>query len=393
MQVIKDNLVLRTITKSGFFGDRSVLTGEKRTATIVTIGETRCLLLVRQDLLRLVDESVSRLLAQRLELQDDTVLLDQLVVVKEIGRGTFGIVYLVVHRAKGALYAVKAVSRAKIRAFDVYESLRLEREILLQLDHLLIMKLVKTFKDAQRVYFLMEFVQGMDLFDGLRALGKVKEPDARFYAACLMLIMEHLHERSIVYRDLKPENVVIDHTGYLKLVDFGTAKVIEGRTFTIIGTPQYMAPEVILGKGYGLAVDLWSIGAMLFEFLTGSVPFGEGEDDPLVIYDKILRDNVQWPGSTNLSEKGRYFTELLLSKNEATRNIPIPKLRQDKWFFGFEWEKLLLKLLTPPFVPAVPSCTAQVKASLQQPQLIGSLPIEAEESEGVEGPEGWDQHF
>jgi cGMP-dependent protein kinase len=340
-----------------------------------------------------VDESVSRLLAQRLELQDDTVTLDQLVVVKEIGRGTFGIVFLVVHKSKGSLYAVKAVSRAKIRIFDVYESLRLEREILLQLDHLLIMKLVKTFKDSQRVYFLMELVQGMDLFDGLRSLGKVKEPDARFYAACLLLIMEHLHERSIVYRDLKPENVVIDHTGYLKLVDFGTAKVIEGRTFTIIGTPQYMAPEVILGKGYGLAVDLWSIGAMLFEFLTGSVPFGEGEDDPLVIYEKILRDNVEWPATTSLSEKGRCFAELLLSKNEATRNIPIPKLRQDKWFFGFEWEKLLLKQLTPPFVPAVPSCAAQVKVSLQQPQLIGSLPIEAEESGGVEGPEGWDRHF
>jgi len=351
------------------------------------------MVLVRQDLLRVVDESVSRLLAQRLEVQDDTVALEQLVVVKEIGRGTFGVVHLVVHRTKETLYAVKAVSRAKIRKFDVYESLRLEREILLQLDHLLIMKLVKTFKDAHRLYFLMELVRGIDLFDGLRTLGKVKEPDARFYAACLLLIMEHLHERSIVYRDLKPENVVIDHTGYLKLVDFGTAKVIEGRTFTIIGTPQYMAPEVILGKGYGLAVDLWSTGAMIYEFLTGVVPFGEGEDDPLAIYEQILRDNVKWPGTVCVSEKAKSFTEMLLSKNEATRHIPIPKLRLEKWFFGFEWEKLLLKQLTPPFVPAVPSCSAEVKSSLQRLLLVGNLPIETEEEGGVEGPEGWDAHF
>lgn len=394
VQAVKDGLVLRTITKSGFFGDRSVLTGESRTATAIAIGETRCLVLQRVELQRVVDESVTTLLRQRLELQDDTVTLDQLALVKEIGRGSFGVVYMVVHRTKGTLYAVKSVSRSIIRKFDIYESLRLEREILLQLDHLLIMKLVKTFKDRHRVYFLMELVRGMDLFDGLRSLGLVKEADSRFYAACLLLIMEHLHERNIVYRDLKPENVVIDHTGYLKLVDFGTAKVLEGRTFTLIGTPHYMAPEAILGKGYGLAVDLWSTGAMLFEFLTGVVPFGEGEEDPFAIYEKILRESVRWPGTCQVSEKAKYFTELLLCKNEATRDVPIPKLRQNCWFFGFEWEKLLLKQLTPPLVPSVPSCISEVTNCLKRVQLIGNLPVEIAATEnGPAEPEGWDQHF
>ena len=394
--VLKDATILRTITKNGFFGERSVLTNETRTASVMAVGDVQCLVLHRMEFMRVVDEAVSKLLTHRLELQDDTVTLPQLLLVKSIGRGMFGHVYAVTHRTKGTLYAVKMVTRTKIRAFDLFESLQLEREILLQLDHMFIMKLVKTFKDPTRVYFLMELVNGVDLFDALRSLGLVKETDSKFYTACLLLILEHLHERYIVYRDLKPENVVVDESGYLKLVDFGTAKVLKGRTFTTIGTPHYMAPEVILGKGYGLAVDLWSLGVMLYEFLCGGVPFGEEDEDPFKIYEKILRENLRWPSSFPSNSKVRDFTEILLSKNEALRNSGIPKLRKHKWFSGFEWEKLLLKQLRAPFVPVLKDYTAEVKASLQRGELISSVtaPIDGDEEASTRAePPDWDRHF
>ena len=337
VKVVKDSTVLRVLVKHGFFGERSVLTNEVRTASVIAQGPVKCLVLHRQEFLRVVDESVSKMLAHRLELQDETVSLSQLTVVKELGKGMFGGVYAVVHKTKGTLYALKSVSRRKIRAYDLFSSLQQERQVLLEIDHVFIMKLVKTFKDDMRVYFLAELVEGMELFDVLRKLGLVNEEHTKFYACCLLLALEHLHERNIVYRDLKPENVLVDEQGYLKLVDFGTAKVLKGRTFTTIGTPHYMAPEVILGKGYGLSVDVWSLGVMLYEFLCGGVPFGEDEDDPFKIYEKILRENLRWPSNIARASKVREFVEILLSKNEALRNSGVSQLRKHKWLTGYEW--------------------------------------------------------
>mmetsp|Transcript_2557 Transcript_2557/g.2348 ORF Transcript_2557/g.2348 Transcript_2557/m.2348 type:complete len:192 (-) Transcript_2557:425-1000(-) len=189
-------------------------------------------------------------------LQDNTISLADLAPVKLLGKGTFGNVFLTVHKKSQIPYALKTVSRAKIRAYEIYSNLVLERNILLQIDHPLIMKLVKTFKDRDRVYYLTEFVRGNDLFDVINELRIMNDKNARFYAGCLLIILEHLHERNIIYRDLKPENIMIDEDGYPKLIDFGTAKIVDGRTYSIIGTPHYMSPEVIKGGGYGLSADL-----------------------------------------------------------------------------------------------------------------------------------------
>jgi cGMP-dependent protein kinase len=184
----------------------------------------------------------------------------QLRPVKMLGTGMFGSVALVAHDTRDMLFAIKSVPRTKVDAYDIQESLMLERNILMQLDHTFIMKLYQTMKDEERVYFLCEYVDGCDLFDAIRAMGLLTDTDSKFYVACLVLILEYLHDRDIVYRDLKPENVMADAQGYPKLIDFGTAKVIDTRTYTIVGTPHYMAPEIITGKGYDGKVDYWALG-------------------------------------------------------------------------------------------------------------------------------------
>lgn len=341
VDVVKDGGYLRSITKHDYFGERSVLFGDARTATIIANGPVVCWILDKSEFTRIIDESVRNQLMKRIALQDDTIALCDLVVVKTLGKGMFGNVYLTTKPSTSAMYALKAVSRSKIERFNIKDNILLERKVLMQLDHTMILKLVKTYKDATHVYFLTEFVKGLDFFDVLRKMeGLVNLRDARFYTGCMLLILEHLHEREIIYRDLKPENIMIDDDGYMKLIDFGTAKIVQGRTYTIVGTPHYMAPEVIIGKGYGMSADYWSMGAILYECLCGRVPFGEEEEDPYVIYEKILTKSLAFPPwvKPDVLSQVRSIFDLLLSKNPALRTSgSVQALRQNPWFKGFNW--------------------------------------------------------
>ena len=139
----------------------------------------------------------------------------------------------------------------------------------------------------------------MELFDVIREIGLLDAYDSQFYIGQLILAVEYLHYHKIVYRDLKPENVMINHQGYVKMIDMGTAKNINykpAKTYTVIGTPHYMAPEVLLNKGYSFDVDIWSIGIILFEFMCGLVPFGETCEDPFEIYQEIVtNERIEFP--------------------------------------------------------------------------------------------------
>jgi cGMP-dependent protein kinase 1 len=164
-----------------------------------------------------------------------------------------------------------------------------------------IMTFYRTFKDHFSVYFLMKYIQGMELFDVIREIGLLSTSDSQYYIGSMILGLEYMHHRQIIYRDLKPENIMVDKLGHMYIIDLGTAKILSsernhGRTYTIIGTPHYMAPEVVQGKGYGFNVDLWSIGVCLYEFMCGGVPFAEDLEDPFEIYNEIMRTEVQFPG-------------------------------------------------------------------------------------------------
>ena len=203
----------------------------------------------------LLEENIKIQLLRRIDLQDDSISLNDLSIVKKIGSGMLGNVFLTIHKTKKTLYALKSIDRRKILSNNIQDSIILERKILQEIDHVCIMKMIKTFKDSKRLYFLLEFINGVDFFEVIRNLNLVNENDSRFYISCIIEILDHLHERDIICRDLKPENILIDDEGYPKLIDFGTANYVNGRTYTIIGTPHYMAPEVITGNGYSLSAD------------------------------------------------------------------------------------------------------------------------------------------
>ncbi len=153
------------------------------------------------------------------------------------------------------------------------------------------MHLVKTFRDGAYLYFLTELITGGELYDAIREMDLLTRSQAQFYIASIAIAIEYLHERAIAYRDLKPENILLDSQGYIKLIDFGCARKLgdTGRTYTLIGTPHYMAPEVILGRGYNQTADIWSVGVCCYEFMCGPLPFGyDATEDQLHTFKEIL---------------------------------------------------------------------------------------------------------
>jgi cGMP-dependent protein kinase len=261
------------------------------------------------------------------------------------------------------------------------------------LDHPMIMKLVKTFRDAKRVYFLTELIQGIDLFDALRDLNLLSVQNAQFYTGSLILALEHLYDKSIIHRDLKPENVMIDAEGYLKVIDFGTAKIIDRRTYTIIGTPHYMAPEAILGKGYNHSVDIWAIGIMLFEFMAGRLPFGEDLEDSYQVYETVVKEQYKYPMFLKKQPGVTALIDQLLNKKPANRG-QVGSLRNHAWFKGFDWNRLLSRKTEAPLVPSQGKSTVGL---LPKGPLDWVMDREVEEISlsriKQRGPLEWDAEF
>ena len=212
--------------------------------------------------------------------------LDDFMALKKLGEGQFGNVFLVTDSQKQNFYALKCISKYETVKTKLEKHLMNEKQALTAISSPFVMEFIRSFKDEHYIYFLTEFINGMELFDAIRVIGLLTADQTMFYGAQLLHILQTFHEKQFIYRDLKPENVMVCADGYLKLIDLGTCKRLNGteKTFTMIGTPNYMAPETLAGKGYSFYVDLWSLGIVLYEFMAGFVPFGEDAEDPLQIY-------------------------------------------------------------------------------------------------------------
>ncbi len=280
----------RSLNENEYFGERALFFNENRSATAKANGDCEVFYLEKADFENIIKNDLKQFLLDRLYLRDDTIQLSDLIYYKNLGIGSYGIVSLVKNKKNDYFYAIKNISTKQILCEKLMNSLELEKSILLKVDHPFIVKLVKTLKDEKNIYYLMDYLKGKELFDVLREIGLLNKPQAQFYIGSIMLAVQYLHERKFLFRDIKPENIIVLENGYIKLIDFGTAKEIKDKTKSIIGTAQYMAPEVILGELYSFEIDYWSIGICLYEFCCGMLPFGENEEDPTNIYVSIINE-------------------------------------------------------------------------------------------------------
>jgi len=210
------------------------------------------------------------------------VILSDYELTTTLGTGSFGRVLLAKHKKTGEFFAMKRLKKADIIKLRQVDHVISENNILSNIDHPFLVGLKGFSQDTRYLYFLMPYIAGGELFTYLRTEQKLGEEHAMFYTAQVCLMFEYLHTKDIIYRDLKPENILIDGDGYLKLTDFGFAKYCETRTYTLCGTPEYLAPEVLLNKGHGKPVDWWTMGILTYEMLAGIDPFND--NDPMVIY-------------------------------------------------------------------------------------------------------------
>jgi len=273
-----------------------------------------------------------------------------------LGTGTYGLVNFAIHKRTKTAVAIKSISKTKTLAGHQVPHVLAERSILSVLESPFIVNLRGSFQDTNMVYMVMDFVPGGELFTLLQANRRFPEAAARFYAAEVVAALEYLHGRDVAYRDLKPENILIDSTGHIRLTDFGFAKVVpnDWRTFTLCGTPDYSAPEVILNKGHGKAVDWWALGVLLFEMIAGIPPFFH--DDLSQCYKRILSGQLNFPSGVFSPQAQDLITGLLqqdLSRRLGNQHNGIEGVKTHPFFAGIDWVQLRTCKYKPPHIPEV----------------------------------------
>ncbi|KAI6129166.1 putative cyclic AMP-dependent protein kinase catalytic subunit [Pisolithus thermaeus] len=296
-------------------------------------------------------------------LEDEPVHLSKPGVLKlsdfevrgTLGTGTFGRVLLV--RLKTAtpgfesIFALKVLRKSEIVRLRQVEHVNAERHILSRVRHPFVVDLFATFQDSLNIYMLMSYVPGGELFTHLRRAHKFTPDVTRFYLANIILALKYLHSFNIIYRDLKPENLLLDPCGYLRLTDFGFAKVVDDRTWTLCGTPEYLAPEIIRSEGHGKAADWWACGILCYEMLVGYPPFFD--ETPYGIYDKILEGNVHWP--RNMDRLSKELINAFLHPDRSKRlgnMIGGPQdILEHPWFRGVDWGALERREIKAPIIP------------------------------------------
>jgi len=232
-----------------------------------------------------------------------------------LGQGAYGRVSLVREKSSGQFWAIKQLKKSDLIRKKQVDHVKNEITILSSVDHPFIVKMNGLGQDAQYLYICIEYVQGGELFTHLRRQKRFGKVQASFFAAQVVLMLEHLHSNNVVYRDLKPENLLIDSMGYLKLSDFGFAKIVKERTYTLCGTPEYIAPEILRNQGHGKGADWWALGVLIYEMLVGIDPFNA--NDPMEIYKRILSVDLKFP--TKFYKDGRSLIKHLLQIDLSKR--------------------------------------------------------------------------
>eukprot|EP00347_Sterkiella_histriomuscorum_P002281 403368758 len=308
---------------------------------------------------RLLLQSETVQLSQNLLNSTAKISKDDFKIIKVIGRGTFGKVFMVKKKDVSIVYAMKVLKKEQVASRNLRIKTQAEREILEKIKNPFIVDLHYAFQTDEKLYFVMDFLNGGELFWHLRKDMKFSERRACFYAAEIICALECLHSNGIIYRDLKPENIILDCDGHLKVTDFGLSKQgidIQGgtnKTYSFCGTPEYLAPEIITGEGHDKASDWWSLGALIYEMLSGRPPHYQKNRKQMMA--DIVEKRIEMKPYFSVEAKSllsglleRDPQKRLGSSEEDSREI-----KRHPWFAKIEWEKLLRKEIPAPFKPTV----------------------------------------
>ena len=398
VRITKNGKFIRDLESGSCFGENVLLSNDtKRSATVTAIDKVVCYILSKSEFdLILDDKTIKDYLIKKLALQDASITLDELYYIKFLGKGKFGSVSLV-HNQKN-IYAIKAISRRSVDKQKILAKYFVnERRVMLSLDHPFIVKMVKSMKNQFYCFFLIEHVNGKNLDEYLSTrLVKKNIPETQFYCGSMLLMLEYLQKKYIAHRDIKPANIMIDSNGYLKMIDFGTAKVLTDYTSTVIGTPHYIAPEILQGKGYSLSCDFWSVGITLFEIFYGVYPFGHYANEVIEIYKDILHKDFIFPSENAKYSNVNGLISDLLTKKVNQRICNVTTLKNRPFFADFDFDKLNDFKLTPPFVPVYNDLTENL-SNLEKPyeDLVSQdnyVGVNKKEKDDY-CPAGYDRHW
>ncbi len=249
---------------------------------------------------------------------------------------------------------MKILSKRQIKLKHQEDHTKTERNLMVKINCPFVVNIKFAFQDESQLYIVTDFMQGGDMFYHLHEARHFPDKTAKFYIAEIILAIEFLHKNNMVYRDLKPENILMDNSGHVKIADFGLSKILESsedKAFTLCGTPQYLAPEILRNRGYDKSIDWWSLGCLLYEMLTGCLPFyiQKGKKLNPAIYEMKPR----YPPSINEDAKN-LINQLLVSdpkKRLGSGLTDAAKIKEHPYFSDIDWDKLWNKQITPPFIP------------------------------------------
>jgi len=377
--VIKDDTQVSGLDAGSHFGEQALMGNPARTATIRATTRVRCFVLdkagfdeVKSNASKfnelLSSEASSRnqkeqKFKESLKMRDDIQLSD-LKTLAVLGTGTFGRVKLVHLSRTDETFALKIMQKAQVVEYRQQQNVMHEKNVMVEARHPFILQLVCTFQDKNLLYMLMELCLGGELFSLLHYHGGPSEGNGlnqahtAFYSACTLDGLAYLHSRKICYRDLKPENLLIDDVGYVKIVDFGFAKVIESKSYTLCGTPEYLAPEIVLAKGHNKGVDYWALGVLIYEMRHTVSPYAQDCDvnDHVAICKNIVKNQLRFPQGCSNTPCAKMIQGLLTTQPHMRLGCMAggaTDIKSHAFYKGFSWNKLLQKEIVAPWLPKI----------------------------------------
>lgn len=390
VEIIKDGqkeaALSATTTKVCYFGETALIKEEPRTASVVVSSETaRTLVLDRMSFQMLLGKGAEG----KPPKEFGKIAYKDLKRLGLLGCGGFGTVELVEHTMTGETYALKGLSKGYIVKAGMQKGVMSEKNVQLMCDSPFIVQLYETYNSDQSLYLLLELALGGELYETYNRKGFWGRVDmAKYYIGTVLLAFEHMHGKKIIFRDLKPENVLLTDTGNAKVTDMGLAKVVPGMTYTTCGTPDYFAPELIVSKGHTKALDWWTLGVLTFELMAGHPPFEAAS--AMQVYQNVRKgiDRVLFPKTCkgpvedlikNLCHQTP--TERLPMRKGETKNI-----KNHLWYKGFQWASLQDGSMQPPYAPKVKSKKDLANFSASQDDMPPQVPYKPDKS-------GWDKDF